>query len=219
MNFLTTVTIEHDSGLPEDRVVNDFAWVASDLAALQLDTTAGIPAFYNVAHAPAADPLSFWLSPRLDTTANRCKVRYYNITGFESGAPHGSPIAIESFTLNGGAVANALPEEVAAVISWHADLTGAPEEVGATRPAARRRGRAYIGPLNVQGVGTDARITTPFMNSLHGAGLFFLTLPGGHFSIWSRADAVLRPAVGGFNDNAFDTQRRRGTDATLRQVW
>lgn len=219
MNFLTTVTFEHDSGLPEDRVVNSFAWTAPDLATLRAFTTAGLPDFYNAVHAPGADPLCFWMSPRLNTLANVSKVNYYDVTTHLDGSPHGSPIAVESFTLGTSAVANAMPEEVAAVISWHGDLTGLVEELGTTRPRARHRGRVFIGPLNIQGLGTDGRITTPMLNSMHGAGLFILSSVGGLFSIWSRKDAAMYTATGGFADNAFDTQRRRGTDASARQTW
>jgi hypothetical protein len=218
-NFITTVTFEHISGLPEDRIVNTFAWVASDLAALQLDTVAGIPNFYNVAHAPAADKLASWMSPLIDHGGNRVTIKYYDVTTHLDGSAHGSPVDIDTFTLSAPLAADPLPEEVAAVISFHGNLTDIPEESGSTRPAARHRGRVYIGPLNVQGVNNvDASMSTPMMNSMVGAGRFLLGLAGGHFSVWSRANAAMYTATGGFVDNAFDTQRRRGHDATSRTL-
>jgi len=38
-------------------------------------------------------------------------------------------------------------------------------------------------------------------------------------SVWSRAAHATFPIVRGHVDNAFDVQRRRGVDASQREVW
>jgi hypothetical protein len=39
------------------------------------------------------------------------------------------------------------------------------------------------------------------------------------WGVWSKVDGVVRPIVGGWIDDDFDVQRRRGTDAQGRVVW
>jgi hypothetical protein len=39
------------------------------------------------------------------------------------------------------------------------------------------------------------------------------------WSVWSRKNANTKLVTGGFVDNAFDTQRRRGEKASGRQTW
>jgi hypothetical protein len=193
-NFLTTVQFPAVSGLPEDTVQNDFSWVASDLVTLRAMTTAAIPSFYNTAHAPGTVTLASRLSAKLSRAAN-----------------------IEQFTLAAAVDGTCLPEEVAVVLSFHSLLTDIPEEIGSTRPAARHRGRIYFGPLNTaSNQASDASVEPQTNAALRGAALFFLGLASAPWSVWSRASAAMFTVSGGYVDNAFDTQRRRGHRASAR---
>lgn len=120
-----------------------------------------------------------------------------------------------------------LPNEVAITLSLEADMTGVPERgPNKTRPAQRRRNRKYLGPLNVttmelaepttaeQFISASARTTilTAYKNhmvdDMRGDGWRPVT--------FSKTDWADHPVVLAWVDNAFDTQRRRGNDATLR---
>jgi hypothetical protein len=45
-----------------------------------------------------------------------------------------------------------------------------------------------------------------------------LTTAGLSHAVWSSADDTAYPVIGAWMDNAFDTQRRRGVDATARDT-
>ena len=111
---------------------------------------------------------------------------------------------------NGGA--EALPREVAITCSYH---NGG--------PGPRNRGRFYFGPLTVEAttavqdqgrVDVDANLRNGLSNALQ---KWIDTPPTG--VTWmqlSRANMAMYPVGGGWIDNAFDTQRRRGKAPTAR---
>lgn len=124
----------------------------------------------------------------------------------------------------GFATQAALPEEVALCLSYEA----LPESGVAQ---ARRRGRIYAGPLTLTSLLTtaDGRVTTAAglaaslgvqMKGLRDAAI-------GISSNWivyspTQAQFGLDPSAviqQGWVDNAFDTQRRRGVEATVRSRW
>jgi hypothetical protein len=220
MNFITTVQLPPSSGLPEDVVVNTFAWTASDLITLRAMTTAAIPSFYNNVHAPGTVTLASRISAKIARSTNGVIVKYYDVTTHLDGSAHGSPVAIEQFTLGAAIDGTMLPEENAVVLSYHGLLTDLPEEIGTTRPAARHRGRMYFGPCNTAvNQGSDASVEPQTNAALRGAALSFLALGSAPWSVWSRKNAAMYTVVGGYVDNAFDTQRRRGHKATARTAF
>lgn len=119
---------------------------------------------------------------------------------------------------------HALPSEAGIAISFEGDTAGLAEEVGDTRPAARRRGRIFFGPLiSPFGavIGGEVRITPEIRTQLldafevlHGE----LEVGGMSLRVYSRANATTYPVVRAWVDNAFDIQRRRGSAATERTV-
>ena len=225
-DVLARVIMESSTGLPQDRYVNDFAFQATG-APTSTDITniiSVINDFYR------ADPggLSISLGEFISGAVNRAAthtIALYHIVAGDLGSPFWEepwlgPIAPPANT--------ALPTEVAGVLSFHADLTGVMEESGSTRPKARRRGRLYLGPLTYEcligtvppyrlysGVGgfldTARRAAVDLMDAAETADV--------PWCVWSRADATLRPVVGGWTDDAPDTQRRRGAAANARVVW
>jgi hypothetical protein len=211
------------SGLPADAVINDFAFQKSSALTAGDWTTMFdlVDDFYNVTQASGAS-VGQHISNQIDRGATH-ELQGYVITA----PPIGSPAATINWlgpVTNGGATG--LPTEVAGVLSFHADLTGIAEEAGATRPRARRRGRVYIGPLIA---GAVDNVTPPyflkestFLATLRQAAVALETASGAAglpWSVWSRSDATLRPVVGGWTDNAPDTQRRRGAAASTRVTW
>lgn len=98
--------------------------------------------------------------------------------------------------------ANRLPEDVAICLSYRAP---APY-------TARRRGRIYLGPLNVGSLETTGRIKATTRTVLNGAAANLssesATNPV-YWSIASRVGNVAADIVEGFVDQFFDTQRRR----------
>lgn len=156
-------------------------------------------------------------------------VKAYNPAG-------GSPLAVDTWAgMAAPAQDDTLPAEVACCLSFHADLTNILEEDvddadaddRPERPASRRRGRLFIGPLTTDTatLGVPCKPSTPFITTL----LFFADklrstslLAGGA----GNADWVIRSdsgfagnsyeVVDAWVDDAFDTQRRRGRKATTR---
>lgn len=111
-----------------------------------------------------------------------------------------------------------MPNEVAACLSYHgAYISG--------RPRARLRGRIYLGPLSTSACSMGAaaafpRLNTNFINDMK---LMAEDLSdptnGAAAGVWvqySPTDDVFSPIVECFIDNEFDTQRRRGNEATTR---
>ena len=172
-------------------------------------------------------------------------VKSYDITANLDGSPHGTPVQDDVFTLPASFDTPFLPDEVAACVSYHGDFTGLLEvgavdtaiptdeaaidegapatHTGRDRPKQRHRGRFYIGPLTATGtVATTApcHLNSIFWNDLTAAtAKALLGLTGANWRVWSRRDAAVYTVTGGFVDNAFDTQRRRGAKATARVIY
>jgi hypothetical protein len=144
----------------------------------------------------------------------------------------GSPVQTALWTLGPTASASpgnlALPREVALCGSFHGDLSGVAEEgAGDTRPRARRRGRIYVGPLNVaatdstNGSANGGALPSGFFIGRLAAAFAEFTAAaiedeGGRWVVASRADNAVYPVTAGWVDNEFDTQRRRGLDPSAR---
>lgn len=105
-----------------------------------------------------------------------------------------------------------LPSEVALVLSFQGERVPGIEQ-------NRRRGRIYLGPLqigmNTSGRPTSTRITT-IVNAAKALGDGIASDTGGNWVVWSGTSGVSTEVKNGWVDNAFDTQRRRGVDATSR---
>jgi len=114
-----------------------------------------------------------------------------------------------------------LPEEVAVCLT----LAGAPPVT------PRRRGRMYVGPLlNLSQVIDDSSTSTPTRvnttdnqsigNQLAVAAKHLVDEPLIEWCVRSITPSEnFVPIVGGWVDNAFDIQRRRGPDPTVRRLW
>lgn len=224
-NLLARVILEGASALPEDRFVND--WSFTETGTLDPTTFTDIltmlAGFYTGVSPTTGRALHSFISNAHNRVAGGL-LAIYNATGKEAGGPAnplGSPIFETPFLIGPSAAAATLPTECSAVVSMHANLTNVQEETGTTRPAARRRGRVYIGPLNTDAITADqdsAHLSSSFIQTVVDQFQSFNDFGAPVLSVWSRADAVFRPVVGGFVDNAVDIQRRRGQEATSRTL-
>lgn len=220
---LAVVKMVNVSGLPEDTFVNTFAFRRS-IAPTESNLIAmvdHIDDFYNV-DGPTGNRVADYIGESVNRAATH-EIDFYRI---QAGAL-GSPIYSHAW-LGPAAPATAnvnMPTEVAAVLSFHGAITGVQEEAGATRPRARRRGRIFCGPLTADAVNItqdSPKLTAGIRLALQEAAVVLMDVgdtSGNFWSVWSRADQVLYPVVGGWTDDAPDTQRRRGTASTNRTVF
>lgn len=224
--------LAHRSGLPADVVEMTTNIRFPDEPSL-LDRVEAIDAyidFFNVADPVTTNPLSQLIGEAISRTTDACMVLGYETTDLTGTTPFGSPTASANFTLGAPTTSSDMPEEVAMVISYNADLTNVPVSIpnpspppSTIRPQARRRGRLFVGPL-VQAAGAEvANIFRPTASAQATLGNLFAIYCNdvqasttGEVAVWSRSDADLYPVVGGYVDNAWDTQRRRGPDASSR---
>lgn len=241
---LVRAVMEASTGLPTDRVVNDFAFTFPGIpVGGDLDLVVGaVDNFYNDG-ATGPDRLSWYLSAWISRAATH-HLEFYNIVD----GPLGSPFHIRPWLgpANPGFTPSFFPPECAAVLSFHADMVdvaefGPPEaipstdaaidqgapatHVGTPRPKARRRGRLYVGPLNNGAFNEDqpaCPLAPAFTLALRRAGSELkvaLGTGGNGWGVWSRRDKVVRRVTGGWTDDAPDIQRRRGITPTTRALW
>lgn len=108
------------------------------------------------------------------------------------------------------------PPEVALVMSFQgAAASGTPQ--------ARRRGRVYFGPLDASFIDSSGRPNATLLNLLDGFGTALLAASGSaggwEWGVYSTVDAITVAVINGWVDDEFDTQRRRGRLATIRQTF
>lgn len=223
---LAVVTLNKKSMIPKDAVQNRFAFTTGTVPASPAELaeiSSHIDNFYNAAQSTGVG-ITHWLSSSLSAVNNAHSIDFYDLTGHLDGTSHGSPFRSEPFTLAGLPANEGLPDECAVCISVHSEFGTDRESVGTTRPKARDRGRLYIGPLATGTVAIpdpnkEAVVTPNALSTFRDAMSFMIVDPNlVTWCLWSRADAALKPIVGGFVDNAFDVQRRRGNAASNRLV-
>lgn len=204
------------TGMPDDVYVNTFHF--SDLGA-NIGTAIFAPQavvlldeFYG-ADVPAIGGPLWALMP---SSLGQVEYRVYDM-GDPQPRP---PVILPSSSPGGPNGANfSLPYEVALCSSYYAD-----------RNLPRQRGRIYWGPLTTLAAAASGTPATAAINGLveasvrlHGSALANVT-PWMVYSPTQEASPVgTTPAYNqitdGWVDNAFDTQRRRGPDATSRNNW
>jgi hypothetical protein len=199
----------HRSGLPKDSVVNTLAFDVSgagpssswmpDLAQLVYDAWTNASGSNGVLTNYYGESLSGF-----------GEIKVYDLGDAE---PRNPLILDTEFTPSSSSTP--LPAEVALCLSFKTTQGNA---------NGRHRGRIYIGPLG----GTAGVAKDSIGNSIPSTGLISAVSDLGKelydraeaadmpWSIWSRASNSLGHILATWVDNAFDTQRRRGTNATGR---
>lgn len=224
-----TVTIPSTTGVPRDAVQNTFHFTtptSSDLPSTTAELESirdAIVDFYDGLHdlepyLPGGGSLRLSLVFHGVTLVPTLTIRIYRCeTEIAVGA---SPEPIISYTVSITAFSSAftaLPTEAAICLSFRGTTdTGI--------PIARQRGRVFLGPLSANVATTDAGhvvVNTGVRATLAAAGaaLRAWATAGVNWVVWSHTELSAFPVAAGWVDNAFDTQRRRGTDATQRLTW
>lgn len=223
------------SGIPADTAENVFH-VGSFLDPGTIDPAplmAAVRDFYIVDQPGQTNFVGNYINESVSRVANACTVLAYASDDLTGATPFGGPIGTLSFGMVGASTGSGLPQEVAATISYNADVAGVPASQAnptpppaTIRPQQRRRGRTYIGPLqNVAGAEVASQFlpTATFMTDLTVAFKAMAEAindpPDTYFGIWSKADAEVWQAIEGYVDNAWDTQRRRGIEASSRTLF
>lgn len=201
--------------MPEDRYVNTWYVTATDLTGGAMAAlAASVRGFYTIDPSGAVAPVSNWLGLQADAIGNTVKI--YNM----ADAPIRTPIYEDTATPGafGASAATSLPQELAACLSYSADPAGG-------IPAAQRRGRMYIGPLNVnalQGSGSgDNHVNDSLMDSIVYAAQEFAircSQAGIDWSVYSPTRGAASKITSVWCDDAWDIQRRRGVKPSSRRT-
>lgn len=225
-NVLCVVKLPRVSGVPRDVVENTFAFTkagSTDIDLAQLGTQ--LQKFYNRDNSITGGTRK--VAQYINETVSRALPTHIEMYDIDVPGP---PIHDTTFTLAAvlsGSESSCLPDACAMGVTIHADLSTVSEHSGATRPRARRRGRFFVGPLiaaemvdttsGVPRIGSGPRDTAGF-SIVNTMGDCF-DFAGAQLCVWSRVDHALRPVVGVWIDNRFDTQRRREEEASSRSVY
>jgi hypothetical protein len=206
-HHLFTTTLDSDTGLPEDGVVN--TWHFDGPGADPDNVGDMLHDFFNT--VPTGQSVS--LASRLsgDLLDGNMTIKGYDMSDPEPRAP----VYEDTFTLTGLNTGDPFPPEVALCLSYQgANESGTPQ--------SRRRGRVYIGPWAsvADNVGRPSSTTQTILCA---AARDLLDAANSALSwTWvqySPTTTLTTPVVGGWVDNAWDSQRRRGWAPTSRILW
>jgi hypothetical protein len=210
-NLRAMVTFDRKTNVPEDRVVNTWAFETTptaDQVATRAAIATALTNFYN--------GVDTYLSSQITALG---KIKFYDLGDPMPRAPKSE----HDLTLTTGS-GDALPEECAIVLSF----SGPP--VSGT-PQRRRRGRIYLGPLSYTAsaqLSQRVRVAQLCLSTIRdaAAGLLAASVASLDWSwiVWapshaSQTSSSAVPVDRGWVDDAFDTQRRRGPDPTMRLVF
>lgn len=194
------------SGLPRDRIVNTWSFEGSPTATDTANIDDMLWDFYDT---PVASTAPTSIMPT-DIVNGEVDIKIYCMDDPMPRVPRAT--YEHTFT---GSTGNPLPAEVALCLSYHAaPVAGVPQ--------ARRRGRVYLGPFTAA-ESTDGRPGTALTNMLLAQAAQLLAAAQASVTwqwiVWSRTLDSGAPVTGGWIDDAWDTQRRRGPDSTTRTLF
>jgi hypothetical protein len=170
-----------------------------------------------------------YISAVMSRAANAGTVEAYDVSNNLDGTPHGSPVAIGSFTL--GPVTGGLgsAEGLAAVITLQAPYGLDVEFAPGARPRARDRGRIYWGPLasgNCTSTDVNNRVylipqcrtdLTAWIHSIN----TYTTTPSSvvyDLAVWSRKNKMMKALSEVWIDDRVDYRRKRAGKAGAKTV-
>lgn len=194
------------TALPRDDVVNVFHVQADDVTDAGACATIIWENFYEA------------IGDRLSVSISRSEEVVGKIYDLADAEPR-TPVAEGPFGfLPSSSDATALPAEVALCVSLEAGM------VSGGNPQ-RRRGRIYVGPFNGDQLNTSgsygrpsAALQAALADAAKATAEAMLPLTA-FWCIYSRVDNQFRAVIRGWVDNEWDTQRRRGRDASSRQLF
>lgn len=201
MRYLLQVTLFPTSNVPEDAVTNSWSAEVDDL-------TAAI-AFKDAVIAEYLTARDVW------PTTVRQNDHVWKLYDRDDPAPI-YPADEGTWSFPVATTGDPAPPEVALCLSFQGLVVSG-------TPQARRRGRAYFGPLDANKIGTDGRPVAGLISDLEDFGNNLLTASNAAASwtwcVFSGASDANVPIANGWVDNEFDTQRRRGRRYTARTVF
>lgn len=207
------VVVPTVTNLPRDRITNTLYFdnesegtfeQASDVIALLLEE------FYDGVYASPYQPES-WLN-----FAGGWWINFYDMSAPEPRVPYRVDIAGGTI----GGTNSVIPSEVSLVMSFHgAHING--------QSQARRRGRIYLAGvaapwLEQETAGAYPTFVDGVLNRVNTEAEALLDASGTAlvgWSVFSQVAGTLAHVVGGWCDEAPDTQRRRGQDSNERISW
>lgn len=225
-NFRAMAVFQGKSGFPEDRFINSWGFRNTALTGSPQDVadTIGtvLDAFY-FGPTPSARPLSGYMHPTVDFPASEYRV--YDL----GQAPPRDPYIVAMTPGASTPSGSALPAEVAAVLSfvgaaqgWQGDVDGTDTDP-INLPRRSRRGRIYLGPLGgnaAEQTSDRFHISSTYMADVVDRALNVLnTSENVTWRLVSPTMGAVTDVTGGWIDDAFDTQRRRGLAPTTRSTW
>jgi hypothetical protein len=220
--YRVQVGLRRRGGLEEDRSINVWHVLGAD-PANALDATE-----MSFHFATFYQSIQDYLAATVSALLNGHTMNIYAVNIGGPGAvddQSGSPILSTAFTTFAPNASTPLPAEVACALTLRGDLTGIQQELGATRPASRRRGRVFIGPISTNAVevdAPDARPNAPFrtqlLDSVQSLNAALKANVGVALAVYSRTGGFVTPVVDAQVDNAWDTIRSRGAAASLRET-
>lgn len=205
--------LQGGSGLPEDRFINTFHFAGpavGDVTAVGNECAGRVEQFYTATHG--SNSLGQYISNYCDRTLT---TTWYNIA-----LPAGERIpTVRTGEIAAPLVDEGMPEEIAICLT----IRGTPPWT------PRRRGRVYLGPFvhspsvcDWASTNAPARVESGVANNITsvilGAAAALATASNAHrWAIRSQVPTENFVDVdSGYVDDAFDTQRRRGPDPTMR---
>lgn len=197
------VVLKTTDQIPENFVTNTLYGDTLNEAVATTDAwAANIKTFYDAVRPYMSDLLA----------QNGHEIKFYFV---DQPTPN-FPFNTVSWNFASALAGNPLPNECAIVCSYQA------VKVNGTNQASRR-GRIYLGPLNDQ-VNVDGRVQPGIQQAIRNAFRDYIldayaTLGSEGPQVYSPTLGTSAPVFDGWVDNAFDTQRRRGIAATVREVW
>lgn len=183
-----------------------------------------IKGFYHTPDGSHGFTVERFLGPRVTTDVNAQAAIMYLLP--DAPGHTGPPVRELDWTRD--SIPNVpLPEQLAVAVSYHADLTGIPEHAGTARPASRRKGRFFVGPLSTQSLGAgevDGHVTVngQFIDTLKGrASVVVSSLLGTTWSwvVFSKSTWTAQVVEGGWVDDRFDIIRRRADAERNKNFW
>ena len=211
MTLKVTATLATKSAVPEDYVVNTFHFdsaVGTELGAIA--AASRVEGFYNEDISGGVGRLSTRFSNSIALSGH--VIRVYDLAEPKPRIPIlEAPMTFSSVGVGG------YPSEVALCLSYRA-------EYASGQPAARRRGRLYIGPFRGDLSEADAasaiRPNAAIINQLRGCGRRLIQKNDDvTWVVYSPTSESSHLVIGGWVDNSWDTQRRRGPGFTVRSLW
>lgn len=215
-DILVQVVLGSTSHLPADVVVNTWHFeVANPIADSALDDIKSrLLPFYSYLGANDI------LSEKVDAQTSRIKM--YALGDPKPRVPRHDSAFI--YTQPGG---KSLPTEVALCLSFRGQLNSGEK-------AARRRNRVFLGPLSVgtQDTVDGSKPKNATCDAIRSRAQLLMSLNANNATKWivwsptidktvvpDGGDWAGTPVINGWVDNAYDTQRRRGQKATVRQTF